>query len=135
MLLTMPRDSSDPARASRLADSVVALSPAAQQAYLRLESRMWTAAVLARAGQADSARALARRSTGDPVVDPSRDLANIAAFVYTLLGDTAAALQQLSTYLAVNPARRQAYADDPGWWFRPLEASPRFRQLVGAPRP
>ena len=135
MMMTMRGDSADADRAWRLADSLVALSPAVQHEYQRLAGGMWTAAVLARAGLRDSARATAQRATGDPSVDPSRDLANIAAFVYTLLGDSAQALMQLQSYLTVNPARREAFAQNAGWWFRPLEASPAFRQLVGAERP
>jgi serine/threonine-protein kinase len=135
MMMTMRGDSADPARAWRLADSLVALSPTVQQPYQRRSAAMWTAAVLARAGLADSARATARRSAGDATVDPSRDLANIGAFVFTLLGDTTQALERIGAYLDVNPGRRQAFAENPGWWFRPLEGSPGFRRLVGPGRP
>jgi hypothetical protein len=68
-------------------------------------------------------------------VDPSRDLANMAAFVYVLLGDRQAALDQLRVYLAANPQRRESFATDPGWWFRPLEGSPEWRRLVEPTQP
>jgi hypothetical protein len=55
-----------------------------------------------------------------------------AAFVHTLLGDTTAAVGALKIFLASNDAARKDYAEDPGWWFRPLINSAAFRQLVGA---
>jgi hypothetical protein len=56
------------------------------------------------------------------------------AFVNTLLGDTIAAIEALKVYLAANPAKRSSLASDPSWWFRPLENSARYRNLVGAIR-
>ena len=132
-MTTSARDP-DPTLARTLADSMVRISAAPDRPFTRLQSNLLVAAVLARAGRADSARALTRASTGDPVVDPSRDLTHVAAFVYTLLGDTTRAVDQLKTYLAANPSHREGLADDPGWWFRPIAAAPAFRQLVGSTR-
>jgi serine/threonine-protein kinase len=131
-LLTTKAKDPDPAKAWKLADSLLALTPEPGRAYQRLNGQLAVAAVLARAGLADSARHLAARSRGDAQLDPSRDLANIAAFVYTLLGDRPAALDQLKVYLAANPGRRASLADDPGWWFRDLADDPQFKQLVGS---
>jgi serine/threonine-protein kinase len=133
-LLTTRAEDPDPARAWRLLDTLMSRTPESDTAYQRLNGRLAVAAVLARAGLADSARAVAAGARGTPDLDPSRDLANIAAFVYTLLGDTTAALEQLASYLAANPARRAAYAEDPGWWFRGLDTHPGFRRLVGRNR-
>jgi eukaryotic-like serine/threonine-protein kinase len=133
-VLTTSAKTPDPALAHTLADSLAKVSPERERAFARLQSNLLVAAVLARAGRSDSASALARVSTGDPVVDPSRDLTHVAAFVYTLLGDTTRAVSQLKTYLAANPTHRQGLADDPGWWFRPIAAAPAFRQLVGSAR-
>jgi hypothetical protein len=93
---------------------------------------MMVAAVLARANQPDSARRLALRSTGNNELDPTRDLVYAAAFVHTLLGDTVLAVEALKQYLVANPEKRATLAEDPTWWFRPLEQSAQFRELVGA---
>jgi hypothetical protein len=95
---------------------------------------MMVAATLARANLPDSARRLVQRSRGNSEIDPTRDLIYAEAFVNTLLGDTTAAIEALKTYLVANPEKRASLAQDPSWWFRPLENSPRFRDLVGAIR-
>jgi hypothetical protein len=75
-----------------------------------------------------------QRSRGTPDVDPTRDLAYLAAFVDNLLGDRRAAIEDLTAYLAANPNRRQSLAQEPGWWFQGLSSTPEWRQLVGAGR-
>ena len=40
--------------------------------------------------------------------------------------------QVVKIYLNANPSQRQAFADDPGWWLKPVQDTPGFRQLVGA---
>jgi serine/threonine-protein kinase len=134
LMLTTRDEQPDAARAWVLADSLLALTPPALRDYQRLSTQLMVAAVLARAGLTDSARALAARSRGDEVTDPTRDLANIAAFVYRLAGDTAAAIDQLKLYVAANPAKRATLRDDPGWWFRDIASTPAFRQLVAGDR-
>ncbi len=124
----------DIARAWRLADSVDQMAPPARREFLKLNTAMLTAAVIARAGQTDSARAVMRRSIGDASVDPARDLAQLAAFVAVTMGDTAEAFNQLKTFLAASDRRRLSFAQDPGWWFRPLVDHPEWRRLVGSGR-
>ena len=131
-LLTTRSRSADAAKAWALADTVVARSPAALKPLQRLASDMMVAAVLARAGMPDSARRVVKRSQGDETVDPTRDVMMRAAFVHTLLGDTTAAVAALKVFLASNDDARKDYAEDPGWWFRPIAGSAAFRQLVGA---
>jgi eukaryotic-like serine/threonine-protein kinase len=131
-LMTTRAKDPDPALAWKLADSVNALSAPEDTAYKRYYERLIVAAVLARAGQADSARHLVSRYKGDAALDPTRDLAFISAFVYTTLGDKSDALQQLKIYLAASPGRRAAFADDPGWWFRDLQNDPQFQQAVNS---
>ena len=123
----------DPALAWRLADSLVQLTPDQQeQRYAKLNGRVLVAGVLARAGLKDSARAVLRNTKDDPEIDPSRDVANTAAFVWTLVGDTTEALNQLKAYLLANPARVADFRDNPNWWFRELANDPRYKRLVGA---
>jgi eukaryotic-like serine/threonine-protein kinase len=113
-----------------LADSAWRLAPTSDRDFQRLEAQMMVAAVLARTGLADSARNVARRARGSPEVDPTHDLAMMETFVRLLLGDRDEALRSLKVYLAANPQRRAALAEDPGWWYRSLENDPRYEALV-----
>ncbi len=131
LMLTTRSKEPDVALAWRLADSATRLAPEPEQAYYRLHNGMLAAAVLARAGLADSARRVADRSQGDATVDPTRELALLGAFVRALLGDKAKAVDLLALYLAANPGRREAFIGDSGWWFRSLEGDLRYQQLVG----
>ncbi|QJR37061.1 protein kinase domain-containing protein [Gemmatimonas groenlandica] len=126
-----PADAAAAVKAWALADSVVLRSPKPQQTVQRLASDLFVAAVLARAGMADSARKVVQRSQGDAEVDSKRDLMLRAAFVHTILADTAAAVSALNVYFSRNDERRAAYANDPGWWFKPIAQSPAFQKLVG----
>ena len=129
-LMSIPRAKPDINRAWALADTMVSLAPQGKTDFQRLDASMVVAAALARAGLADSARHVAQRARGDAIVDPTRDLAMLEAFVYTVLGDKAKAVGALETYIAANPDRRQAVAQS-GWWFRSLESDPGFQSLVG----
>jgi len=131
-LMTTKAKDPDVGLAWKLADSVIALSAPEDTAYQRHNTGLVVAAVLARARQADSSRHVVSRYKGDAALDPTRDLAFISSFVYTLLGDKDDALQQLKIYLAASPGRRAAFADDPGWWFRDLQSDPRFQQAVNS---
>jgi hypothetical protein len=143
MMLTTRADTSrDVAAAWRYADSSVALMRASLKPFGRLSSNLYAAAVIARAAGAaqgpqrqalaDSARRVVGRSLGNPEVDATHDLALRAAFVYGLLADTSAAINQLKAYFTANPSARQTFATDAGWWLRPFENVTAFRQLVGA---
>ncbi len=133
-LLTSRAKEPDVGLAWRLADSLVKLASEQDREYIRLNGRMMVAATLARANLPDSARRLAQRSRGNNEVDPTRDLVFAAAFVHTLLGDTTPAVDALKEYLVANPEKRTSLAEDPTWWFRPLENNASFRELVG-PKP
>ena len=135
-MMTARGQEPDVATAWRLADSVVALTPPAQRATERFNADLLVAAVLARASKgqgplADSARHVIARSEGDVAMDPTRQLSLFAAFAHTLLGDKADAIRLLKGYFAINPQRVEAYATDPGWWFKEIADVPEFRQLVG----
>jgi eukaryotic-like serine/threonine-protein kinase len=131
-LLTSRAREPDVPLAWKLADSTTRLAPEQEREYQRLNSQMMVAATLARANLPDSARRVAQRSRGSSELDPTRDLVYAEAFVNTLLGDTTAALEALKVYLVANPEKRSSLAQDPSWWFRPLENNARFRELVGA---
>jgi TolB-like protein/tRNA A-37 threonylcarbamoyl transferase component Bud32 len=129
-LMTSRAKDPDVALAWKLADSLPKVALAAERGYYKVEGRLATAAVLARAGQADSARHVLQRSHGGVDVDPDRELLVMEGFVHLLLADKDGALKALKAYLAANPARRAGLAEDPGWWYRSLQDDPRFQALV-----
>jgi DNA-binding SARP family transcriptional activator/TolB-like protein len=108
----------DPALAWRLVSQLEAMDPAATAAgrtYSPIFRRMVAAAVSARAGDADRARAELARARVDAAADPESRiaLAYDEAWVLLLLGDTASARERLEVYLAQRPALRQLLARDP----------------------
>jgi len=130
-LMTSSAKAPDVARAWRLLDEVVRLAPTSQRAYVRLESQNGVAAVLARAGLADSARHVLARSRGGPDVDAEAELLSFQAFAYLLLGDRDEALRLLKEQVAANPAHRAGLARSTHWWWRNIKDDPRFKQLIG----
>jgi serine/threonine-protein kinase len=134
-LMTMRGQTPDPTKAWRLANSdAIAKDPSAGSPELiKRDALLMVAAVLARAGLTDSARAVARGGPAGTDVDPSRFLYLQQAFALLLAGDKPGAVGALKVYLAANPGRRELFALDPGWRFRELTGDPAFRSLVGAP--
>jgi serine/threonine-protein kinase len=103
------------------------LTPQTEAFYTRWVG-MGMAAVLARAGLADSAGAVAERSRGDDELDPTKDLVYFEAFVRTLTGDHDIALDLLSEYMALS-GKDPSEVDH--WWFDALREEPRYRTLAG----
>ena len=108
------------------------LTPERDRPYQRLFEDIHVAAVLARAGRADSARHVLDRSKGDRQVDPQRELLGYEAFARTMLGDKDEALRLLDEYLVANPKHREGFRKIVHWWWRPLQDDPRFKALIGA---
>ena len=133
-MMATRQDSADAGLAWRLLDSVLARIPPDGKAYQRLYDQAIVAWVLARAGAADSARHLLRRTVADAVTDPTRDIAYTKSMAYAFLGDKGPAVDQLKLYLAANPSKRQGLAQDPGWQLASLANDPAFRALVGSQR-
>ncbi|MGH7580205.1 MAG: hypothetical protein ACREM9_08535, partial [Gemmatimonadales bacterium] len=121
----------DVPRAWQLLEEYVSLSPPQQRDFLRLRGQMLVAFALARAGLADSARAVAVRSRADPAQDPDRELTYFEAQLRGLLGDLDEAFRLLGTYVAINPQVRSSMAQDETWLMRELRKDPRYRELVG----
>ena len=137
-LLTAPGTAADVKKAWAIADSAVNLVPPAAQPLERLTENMLVAAVMARASKegapayADSARRVVKASVGDPAIDQLRELAYFGAFVHAQLGDADQSLRLLKEFLAANPQRIESIRNEPGWWFKPIQDDPRFKQAVGA---
>ena len=130
LLMTSKAKEPDVALAWQLADSVPKLTPLGRRDFERLDARMLVAMVLARAGLADSARQVSKRTRAGSDVDPTQELAWDAIYVSILLGDKDEALKSLKSYLTANPQRREGLAEEPGWWFRGIQDDPRFQELV-----
>ena len=133
-LMTSKAKDPDVDAAWRLAEQVVELTPEREREVKRLRMHVAAAAVLARAGLADSARHVLERSRGNPEIDPLRELLATQAFVRTLLEDRDEAVRLLSEYLTANPERREGFATHGHWWWRSLQDDPRFKQLAGLPK-
>jgi tetratricopeptide (TPR) repeat protein len=122
----------DPEKAWEEYGRFVELTPPALKPYHQLYGRMLVAMALARAGLADSAKAVAESSRGDTSVDPTKDLAYYEALLRILLGEQDRAITLLSTYVAANPQMRATVAKDQTWWFRDIRNTPRFKSLFGS---
>ncbi len=121
----------DVKRAWQLVDEYVQLSPPTQREFIRLRGQMLATFALARAGLADSARAVAVRSRADATQDPARELVFFEAMLHALLGDRDETLRLLGTYIATNPQVRENIARDESWWFRDIRKDPRYKELIG----
>ena len=90
--------------------------------------RLLVAAVLAREGLADSARALIAEVRAEGSEDPW--LHYYEAEARMQLGEPDEAVRLLGLYLEANPGRRSYIAED--WWWEPLRDDPKFRALVAS---
>ena len=110
----------DPAQAWRLVDELAVLDPAARAAaagrvYDPIYRRMVAAAVSARAGDAQRARAELARARVDAARDPDARVSLLydEAYLLLLLGEPDAARGRLDVYLAQRPWMRDFAARDP----------------------
>ncbi|GMR14361.1 MAG: hypothetical protein BMS9Abin29_2613 [Gemmatimonadota bacterium] len=92
---------------------------------------MLVAGVLARAGLADSARAMADRIRPEVEQDPWASY--YEANTRIQLGEPDAALALLGEFLEAMPGRKSYIAND--WWWEPLRSDPRFQALVAPESP
>jgi serine/threonine-protein kinase len=114
-------------RAWGLADTLVQLMRPQRRAGTRLWVDMDVAAVLARAGLEDSARAvIGRARAASPEENPRLDYHEANARLQ--FGEVEETLRLLERYLNAQPARRSRIAKD--WWFKPLREDSRFKGLV-----
>ncbi len=127
-----PSRSPDPALAWKLVAELERMDPgprarAAGRGYAPLYRRVVAAAVSARAGHADSARAVLARARRDAASDSASrvSLAYDEAYVLLVLGERGAARRRLDEYAAARPELRAYLPRDP--LFRDLYASRRPR--------
>jgi hypothetical protein len=130
-LMTMPGAVPDLEEAWTLLGEYVDLWPPQEQGFRRRSLQLAVAAAVARAGLADSATAVAVRARGDEEIDPSGDLTQSEALVYTIVGDHDEAVRLLTALLEAHPSKRTNVVET-GWWFKDLEAHPGWRALANS---
>jgi DNA-binding SARP family transcriptional activator/TolB-like protein/tetratricopeptide (TPR) repeat protein len=117
----------DVSTAWQLGEKMLELSPPQRQVERRPRVLMEVAAVLARAGRPDSARAVIELARASVVgSDPETDYYEANARLH--LGENERALELLAAYLEAVPGERDYMASD--WWWQRLWDDPRFQQLV-----
>jgi serine/threonine-protein kinase len=121
----------DVERAWALADTIAMLTPEPEREWKRLESTLAVGGVLARAGMADSARAVFDQVQSNPEVDPSGELLTTQAVFRIQMGEQDEAIELIKRYLLSNPEHREGWGWSSHWWWRPLQDNPEFRELVG----
>jgi len=134
--LTMPGVAASVPEAWRLADEEATLAPESRREYQRHRAMMIAGAVLARAGLADSARAVLLRARAGADVDLFMDLPYYEAYARIVLGDSAEVIALLRKMVASATGQATAGSADwaAHWWFRGFQARPDFQALVRASR-
>jgi len=97
-------------------------------------ARVLVAGALARSQLKDSARAVLRSARTDATLDPGREVAGSEATVRVILGDHDEAVRLIQDYLTVNPSHLKGFATRTGWWWRDLQAHPKFTALIAGAR-
>ncbi|MEQ8329922.1 MAG: hypothetical protein RH859_05585 [Longimicrobiales bacterium] len=121
----------DPDEAWALLERHLARVPPADRPREEIRDRLLVAMVLARAGMADSARAVIATTSVDPEVDPDRELLGVEALVHLALDDPDTAVERLKVYLTASPEHRAGWQWSSHWWWRPLRANPEFQRIIG----
>jgi len=130
-LWLMTTDAAEPnvSDAWRLYAEIGAVTPPPLKPFEMHHAAMIVGAIIARVGQADSARHVLVAARGDAKLDPQRELVAEEAFARTLLGEQGEAIELLKQYVAANPAHMFKRGGDISWWWRDLRKDPRFSQL------
>lgn len=126
ILGSYPQVAPDVGKAQALYDSLAVASPAGDRETWQTYGKVWLARVFARAGQADTARALLAQVHPSGQTPP--ELAYDEAHIQLLMGDRAAAVELLRVYLTIDPDTAFIRKD---WWFESLRDFGPFRALVG----
>jgi serine/threonine-protein kinase len=101
--------------------------------FARAQARVLMGGVLARAGLADSARAVWTKTRSDvtSAVDPGRVLSALEAYTRTLAGDMDEAIELLKQAVVANPGHDFANTAGRYWWWNELRLHPRWREISG----
>lgn len=131
-LMTTAALEPDVDRAWELVARLDSVSTGVEGEWQRLNGRIFVAAVLGRAGLADSARGvlLEARDEATHEVDPRQELVWREAYARTVIGDHDEAIDLLMQYRAANPDHAFDPGGDLGWWWNELRSHPRFEELA-----
>lgn len=129
--MTTPASQPAAPQAWQLLARLDSLTPEPRQEYEHARGLLLVGGVLARAGAADSARAVLQRADAAAGygVDPTRELQQVAAYMWTLLGRNDNAIRLLKQYAGANPGSSFEHH----WWWRALRGDPAFQDLAGHP--
>jgi serine/threonine-protein kinase len=135
-ILTMPGVTADVPEGWRLANEAAWLAPESRREYQRHRAMMIAGAVLARAGLADSARAVLLRARAGADVDPRLELPYVETYARIQLGDSAEVIALLRKLVASATSQGTPGATEwaAHWWYRGFQARPDFQALVRASR-
>jgi serine/threonine-protein kinase len=102
-------------------------------AFARAQARVLMGGVLARADQADSARAVwtRTRQLATSAVDPGREISALEAYTRTLAGDMDEAIDLLKQAVIANPGHDFANTAGRYWWWARLREHPRWGEVSG----
>lgn len=117
-------------RAEALLDALLDYFAPSEAESLEPVYAMYRAAVLARAGAEDSARAVIRRAREGAAAGGNPSIDYYEANARLRLGEPEKAIQRLASYLEASPGSRDYIARD--WWWEELHDQPAFRALVAA---
>lgn len=118
----------DPDEGWETLDEIVALSPRQSTDVNRSVGLAWQSAVLARAGQGDSARAVLGRARDAASENLKPWIDYYGANTLLQLDDRRGALDLLQQFLRANPGRKTYLASD--WMIEPLWDDPAFERMV-----
>lgn len=112
-----------------LVEQVDSLAAEQRREYAGIQSRLYLAGALARAGLPDSARAVLERShrAMSPEIDPERDLLYQEAAMASMMGDDDRAIDLLKLHKAANPDETYEHH----WWWRSVRSHPRYHEIAG----
>lgn len=130
-LMHTPAIRPDPELAWALVARVDSLAADHRREYAAIQSRLYLAGALTRAGLPDSARAVLDRAHRaiTPEVDPERDLIYQEAAMLSMMGDDERAIDLLKIHQAAVPSASYEHH----WWWRTVRSHPRYSEIAPDP--
>ncbi|MDX1660333.1 MAG: adenylate/guanylate cyclase domain-containing protein [Gemmatimonadota bacterium] len=125
LILASPGETPDPAAGWELVERMARLE---HQEFNLPIARMQVAAILARAGEADSTMAVVDRVRESAMAEVQPYLDYYEAYVRLQLGDRERSLDLLESFLTLAPSYRAIVAREP--WFQSFSGDPRFEAIV-----